>query len=175
MAGMARRAKAAKPPAGKPRGTVDPYLPDEAFGFPPQAEEARAASQFPLREVKVLAAADRTFRDHFPQWKQRIAEIVAPVSRCYEVRFHIRLKVIDCQPWQLKAEAKSFPDNWIQLFGIDPGNAEPVLGIAEAESPGEARLRIHVDEVERYNPADSRGHQTPPLSSSSPLRLSDWQ
>jgi formylglycine-generating enzyme required for sulfatase activity len=128
---------AAEKPSPKPRPSTsmrpEPLLPPHAGDPPPE-------TKFTPHEFKVLAVADRTFRDRSPEWQERAKQIVAGASHYFEELFNIRFSVVDCQPWQLKADARNFSDTWGQLYGIDPGEADLVIGFVGVTYPTEYRF-----------------------------------
>jgi len=88
-----------------------------------------AAPRFKPRQIAVLSLADATYRREFPDWQDRIAEIVAAASVEYEATFALRLKLIECRAWNYEAQVRgSSPDVVSQLARVAPGAADLVVG-----------------------------------------------
>jgi hypothetical protein len=82
-----------------------------------------------LRRLTVLAVADETYRNHFADWKDRIAEIVATASHYYEDAVALRLELVDCQPWDYRAMARGDVRKTAErLLRVGAANAELVIG-----------------------------------------------
>jgi hypothetical protein len=89
------------------------------------------------RQIAVFAVADETYRHIHPEWKDRIAEIVATASVCYEDAFSLRLKLVDCQPWHFEAARHGKMDEVMKtLLRIDRPQADALvigwIGVAQA-------------------------------------------
>jgi hypothetical protein len=82
-----------------------------------------------LRELTVLAVADATYRRKYPNWKQRIAGIITVASAYYEHDFSLRLKLVDCKPWQYEAARLGDHNKAFEaLITTDASNAEIEIG-----------------------------------------------
>lgn len=80
------------------------------------------------RQIAVLCMADETYRRIHPDWKDRIAEIVATASACYEDTFALRLKMVDCRPWQFEAARHgNMPDVLKALIESDRADADELV------------------------------------------------
>lgn len=82
-----------------------------------------------VRRLTVLAVAEESYRRTFPDWKDRIAEIVATTSNYFEEAFSIRLKLVECRPWEHEAVAGGNAEQSLDsLVQIESSNAELVIG-----------------------------------------------
>jgi hypothetical protein len=88
------------------------------------------------RRLTVLAVADETYRKLYPDWQDRIAEIVATASNYFDDAFAIRLRLVGCRPWDYEATALENPEHPLDnLLGVDSPKAELVIGwIAMAQA-----------------------------------------
>jgi hypothetical protein len=99
-----------------------------------------------LRELTVLAVADATYRRKYPNWKQRIARITATASTYYEREFSLRLKLVDCQPWQYEATRLGDHNKVFEaLITADPSTAEIEIGLIGVvlDAPEAQNMYIH--------------------------------
>ncbi len=81
-----------------------------------------------LREVKVLCLADESYRRRFPEWKERIAEIVSRASRDFEAAFALRFTIADCRAWDYEAKNVGDPQEQLaRLVAIAPAPADLVI------------------------------------------------
>jgi hypothetical protein len=99
-----------------------------------------------LREFTVLAVADATYRRKYPNWKQRIARITATASTCYEHEFSLRLKLVDCQPWQYEAARLGDHNKVFEaLITADPSIAEIEIGLIGVvlDAPAAQNMYLH--------------------------------
>lgn len=112
------------------------YQPDESG--PGEVVESRIEEpgRPNTRRLTVLALADETYRRQYPDWQDRIAEIVATASNYFDDAFAIRLRLVECRLWDYEATALNdlkYPLG--SLLGADAPNAELVTGwIAVAQS-----------------------------------------
>ena len=97
-----------------------------------------AASRPKLRGIRVLAVADETYRQKFPDWKDRIAEIVATVSNRYEDAVSLRLELMDCQSWNYEAPRRGETMTTVaNLMAADSADSDLVIGwIAAVQAAG---------------------------------------
>ena len=80
---------------------------------------ARANARF--REIKVLCLADKSYRRRFPEWKERIGEIVSRASRDFEAAFALKFTITDCRAWDYEARNVGDPqEHMTRLAAIDP-------------------------------------------------------
>jgi hypothetical protein len=88
-----------------------------------------APGRLKMRVVTVVAVADKSYRKRFPQWQERIAEIVATASTYYEDVFSLRLKLVACEAWPLEAiRLGDYREALGQLRRRNPADAELVVG-----------------------------------------------
>jgi hypothetical protein len=81
-----------------------------------------------LREVKVLCIADETYRSRFPEWKDRIAEIVSRATRDLEAQCALRFTMTACRPWPYNSKnAGTTYELMTQLLAIPPAPADIVI------------------------------------------------
>jgi len=81
-----------------------------------------------LREIKVLAVADTEYREHFPDWQERIRGIISGASRHFENEFAIRFTLTAFQSWEFNARTQPKPDDKIaSLQKIDLGTSELLI------------------------------------------------
>ena len=70
---------------------------------------ASPAARF--REIKVLCLADVSYRRRFPEWKERIGEVVARASRDFEAVFAMRFAVVRLPGVGLRGQERGRPRN----------------------------------------------------------------
>ncbi len=93
------------------------------------------------RRLAVLAVADESYRKKYPDWQDRIAEITATASNYFDDEFAIRLRLVECRPWQYHAAARAdVTDTLDDLFALDFPTADLVIGwnAAAQRVPGHA-------------------------------------
>lgn len=116
------------------------YQVDEAGRGEVVASRVEDPGKPSTRRLTVLAVADETYRKHYPDWQDRIAEIVATASNDFDDVFAIRLRLIECRPWEYEAGTLENPEHPLDsLLEVDSPKAELVIGwigVAQA-APGQ--------------------------------------
>jgi hypothetical protein len=102
---------------------------------------ASPAARF--REIKVLCLADVSYRRRFPEWKERIGEVVARASRDFEAAFAMRFAAVRCRAWDYEARNMGDPqEQMTRLAAIDPAPADLAIAFVGAvQTTGASRYR----------------------------------
>jgi hypothetical protein len=108
---------------------------------------ARADARF--REIKVLCLADKSYRRRFPEWKERIGEIVSRASRDFEAAFALKFTITDRRAWDYEARNVGDPqEHMTRLAAIDPAPADlavAFLGAVQTTGAGRYGHRRYED------------------------------
>ncbi len=99
-----------------------------------------------VRRLAVLAIADETYRKFYPDWEDRIAEIVATASNYFDEEFAIRLRLVECRAWEYEVGVLGDPEKPMhRLLREDSPYADLVIGwVAMAQgAPGQPGYYTH--------------------------------
>ena len=121
--------------AGAVQDPLMPHrLPDhDALGGAAVRDTTPARSDARLRKIKVLCLADKSYRRRFPEWKERIGEVVSRASRDFEAAFALKFTITDCQAWDYEAKNVSDPqEQMTRLATIDPAPADLAIAFVGA-------------------------------------------
>ena len=80
------------------------------------------------RIVQVKAVADVGYRRKFSDWEQRIRKLLERVSAHFDGYFGIRFNLVECQPWEEQCVGRPANESLIELFKVEPGDAQLVVG-----------------------------------------------
>ena len=86
------------------RSLCPPLVPDALDDTAVRDDAGRHEPDARLREIKVLCLADKSYRRRFPEWKERIGEIVSRASRDFEAAFALKFTITDCRAWDYEAK-----------------------------------------------------------------------
>ncbi len=96
-----------------------------------------------LREVKVLAVADIEYRNRFPEWQQRVRELIEAALRYYECEFAIRFTPVGYRSWEFNARyQRSEEEKLASLEKIEPGQADLVIAFVRCIEQLDRGMRI---------------------------------
>ena len=86
-----------------------------------------------LREFGVVAVADTGYRLQYPQWRERIAQLMGRVSNHFDGNFGIRFKLAECREWDYQSAGRPANESLSQLWKIDPGPSDLVVGFTVSD------------------------------------------
>jgi tetratricopeptide (TPR) repeat protein len=88
---------------------------------PAEVKPALAASNVPLRKLRVRAYADADYQQQTPRWNVRIEQQVERASGILERQFGVRLELDSVRPWQRARVGQRLQDAVDELAASDPG------------------------------------------------------
>ncbi len=126
-----------------------PSLVPDVLGDARAQDDAPARPDLRLRETKVLCLADESYRRRFPEWKERIGELVSRASRYFEAAFALKFTIADCRAWDYEAKNVGDPQEQIaRLAAIDPAPADLTIafvGVVQTTKTYRSRHRRYED------------------------------
>ncbi|HJN12898.1 MAG TPA: M12 family metallo-peptidase [Pirellulaceae bacterium] len=117
----------------QPKPTRTPSI--AAPTLDPAGNDARTEESFEAlfdvtnRVVTVRAIADNTYRDAFPEWRERIRRIVASASEYYRREYSIRLVLTETSAWKYDGVAVDLKSRWARLLEQSPNEVDLIVAL----------------------------------------------
>lgn len=81
------------------------------------------------RVVTVRAIADTTYRNAFPEWRQRMRRIVEGASDYYRREYAIRLVLTETTAWEYEGVSDDLDARWARLLEQSPHEADLIVAL----------------------------------------------